>query len=164
MLRHSLAALAAAVAFSLAAPALAQNVHIGTPTGAISTAVKVPAGSEMIYVSGATPKAITPAADGKPADYGDTKTQTISVLENLKATLEAQGYTFGDVVMMRIYLVGDPKKGGVMDREGMMAAYTQYFGTAAQPNKPARVTIQIAALGSPTMLCEIEVQAARKPK
>jgi enamine deaminase RidA (YjgF/YER057c/UK114 family) len=31
-------------------------------------------------------------------------------------------------------------------------------------NKPARVTMQVAALVGPTMLAEIEVQAARAPK
>jgi enamine deaminase RidA (YjgF/YER057c/UK114 family) len=64
---------------------------------------------------------------------------------------------------MRISLVGDPAKGGRMDFAGMMEAYNQFFGTPAQPNKPARITVQVAALAAPGMLAEIEVQAAKPP-
>jgi enamine deaminase RidA (YjgF/YER057c/UK114 family) len=67
-----------------------------------------------------------------------------------------------DVAMMRVYLVGDPAKGGKMDFAGMMEGYNSFFGTLE--NKPARVTMQVAALVGPTMLAEIEVQAARAPK
>jgi enamine deaminase RidA (YjgF/YER057c/UK114 family) len=49
-----------------------------------------------------------------------------------------------------------------MDFDGMMKAYRKFFGTAEQPNKPARVTMQVAALVGPGMMCEIEVQAAKK--
>jgi enamine deaminase RidA (YjgF/YER057c/UK114 family) len=70
----------------------------------------------------------------------------------------------GDVVMMRVLLVGDPAKGGKMDFPGMMESYKTFFGTAEQPNKPSRITSQITALVQPGMLVEIEVQAARKPK
>jgi enamine deaminase RidA (YjgF/YER057c/UK114 family) len=43
----------------------------------------------------------------------------------------------------------------------MNAAYAKYFGTSAQPNKPARSTFQVAALVAAGALVEIEVQAAR---
>ena len=51
-----------------------------------------------------------------------------------------------------------------MDFAGMMEAYRAVFGTPAQPNKPARATVQVAALVAPGMLAEIEVQAVRAPK
>jgi enamine deaminase RidA (YjgF/YER057c/UK114 family) len=63
---------------------------------------------------------------------------------------------------MRVLLVGDPAKDGKMDFMGMMEGYKTYFGTAAQPNKPARITSQISALVADGMLVEIEVQAAKK--
>ena len=69
-----------------------------------------------------------------------------------------------DVVMMRVLLVGDPAKDGKMDFAGMMEAYKTFFGTAEQPNKPARITSQVASLVQPGMLVEIEVQAAKKVK
>ena len=63
--------------------------------------------------------------------------------------------------MMRVFLVADPAKDGKMDFAGMMAGYNQFFGTADQPNKPARITVQIAGLASPGSLVEIEAQAVK---
>jgi enamine deaminase RidA (YjgF/YER057c/UK114 family) len=152
-----------ALALIGAAGAHAQNVHTGDPKSAIATSVYVPAGSDMLYVSGLTADIANPTAPpGTKAAYGDTKTQTISTIGKLKAALEAQGFTLGDVVMMRVYLAGDPDLGGKMDFAGMMAGYRQFFGTPDQPNKPARVTTQVASLVGPGGLVEIEVQAARK--
>jgi enamine deaminase RidA (YjgF/YER057c/UK114 family) len=48
-----------------------------------------------------------------------------------------------------------------MDFAGMMASYTQFFGTPAQPNKPARSTVQVAALVAAGALVEIDVVAVR---
>ena len=62
------------------------------------------------------------------------------------------------------YLIGDPAKGGRMDFDGLMAAYSQFFGTAEQPNLPARSTVQVAGLVQPGMLVEIEVQLAKQAK
>jgi enamine deaminase RidA (YjgF/YER057c/UK114 family) len=42
-----------------------------------------------------------------------------------------------------------------------MRAYTKYFGTEEQPNKPARSAVQIAGLVRQNMLIEIEVVIAR---
>ena len=67
----------------------------------------------------------------------------------------------GDVVAMTVYLVGDPAKGGRMDFDGMMEAYSQFFGTKEQPNLPARSTVQIVGLVQAGMLVEIEVQVVR---
>lgn len=155
---------AAALGLALAAgsAAQAQNKHYGSPTSPISTAVFVPAGSDMLYVSGLTPDPIKPPATGEKPDFGNTETQVRSILGKIEKALTDGGFTLGDVVMMRIVLVGDPATGGMMDRAGMMKAYLEKFGTATQPMKPARITTQIASLGG--ILAEIEVQAAKKPK
>ncbi len=71
--------------------------------------------------------------------------------------------SLADVVMMHVYLVADPAKGGRMDFDGMMAGYRQFFGTPGQPNKPVRTTVQVAALVSPAIMVEIEVVAAKSP-
>jgi enamine deaminase RidA (YjgF/YER057c/UK114 family) len=63
--------------------------------------------------------------------------------------------------MMHVFLVGDPAMSNKLDFAGMNAAYAQFFGTKEQPNKPARTTVQVASLASPTALVEIEVVAAR---
>jgi enamine deaminase RidA (YjgF/YER057c/UK114 family) len=67
----------------------------------------------------------------------------------------------GDIVKMQAFLVGDPAKGGKLDFEGFMQGYTQFFGTPAQPNLPARSAMQVAALANPGFLVEIEVTAVR---
>lgn len=148
---------------ALAGAAHAENLHVNPTGGFISQAVKVPAGSEMLYVSGMTPPPLNAGAPaGTPPEFGDTKTQVQGVLKRIEAALTAQGYTWDDVVMMRVLLVGDPKLGGKMDFAGMMAAYNEVYGARAK--KPARITSQVGALVAPGMLAEIEVQAAKTPK
>jgi enamine deaminase RidA (YjgF/YER057c/UK114 family) len=164
----SVKALAAGLALALSALAFeapaaqAQVAHYGDPKAAIASSAFVPLGADTLYVSGMTPPVVDPAAPkGTKASFGDTKTQTLGVLQRLEDELKAHGMTFGDVVMMRVYLVGDPDMGGKMDFAGMMAAYTTKFGTPDQPNKPARVTTQVASLVGPGQLVEIELQAAK---
>jgi len=136
-------------------------VRGGDPKSAIASVVTVPAGYDTIYVSGMTPPVIDEKATGV-AKFGDTKTQTLGVLGRIETALKTQGATMADVVMMRVLLVGDPAKDGKMDFMGMMEGYKTYFGTATQPNKPARITSQITSLVADGMLVEIEVQAAKK--
>lgn len=156
-----LVALAAGLC-ALTSVAHAQDiVRGGDPKSPIASVVTVPAGYDMIYVSGMTPPVIDDKATGV-AKFGDTKTQTLGVLGRIEAALKSQGATMADVVMMRVLLVGDPAKEGKMDFMGMMEGYKTFFGTAAQPNKPARITSQISALVADGMLVEIEVQAAKK--
>jgi enamine deaminase RidA (YjgF/YER057c/UK114 family) len=153
--------LPAVLAALAATPAAAQVQRIGPPASPILQAALVPAGTDILYVSGITPPPISAA--GAPVQFGDTKTQTIGVLKRIEEILKAQGMGMGDVFMMRVLLVGDPAKESKMDFAGMMEGYNQFFGTAAQPNKVARITSQVAALVAPGMMVEIEVQAA-KPK
>ena len=85
---------------------------------------------------------------------------TRSVLNKLDAALAQRGLSLADVVMMRVFLVAPPGQPR-MDFAGMMRAYRERFGTAQQPNKPARSTMQVAGLVDPGWLVEIEVTAAR---
>ena len=148
-----------------AAASAADIVRHPLPNGStfpIAQAVEVPAGLTTVYLSGATPTPADPAAaQNSPAYWGDTRTQATAVFTRMKATLEGLGLGFGDVVSMTVYLVGDPATGGRMDFAGFMAAYSQHFGTAAQPRLPARSTVQVAGLVAPGMLVEVEVTAVR---
>jgi enamine deaminase RidA (YjgF/YER057c/UK114 family) len=158
----------AALVLALAIPAQAQAsdavIRHKTPGSnfPIAAAVEVPAGKTTVYVSGKVPSVVDASA---PRDsvtaYGDTKTQTISVLKIIEAQLKDLGLTMGDVVKMQVFLVGDPAKEGKMDFGGFMEGYSQFFGTEAQPNLPARSTMQVAGLVSPGFLVEIEVTAVR---
>lgn len=153
----------AAAAMAAAAPASAQVKIVAAPTAAIARAVVVPAGYTTAYVSGITPPVLNAGAPaGTAPEFGDTKTQTVGILKQIEEILKGEGFTMGDVVMMRVLLVGDPAKAGKMDFAGMMEGYKQFFGTEAQPNKPARITSQIVSLVQPGMLAEIEVQAVKK--
>ncbi len=128
----------------------------------IARVVQVPAGKTLYFHSGITPAPLdAKAAEGSPEYWGDTRTQALSVFGRIKQSLDSLGLSFKDVVAMTVYLVGDPAQGGRMDFAGFMSAYTQYFGTAEQPNLPARSTVQVAGLVTPGMLVEIEVQLAK---
>jgi enamine deaminase RidA (YjgF/YER057c/UK114 family) len=164
MTRFATLAAGLALAAGLTGAASAQDiVRGGDPKSAIASVVTVPAGYDTIYVSGMVPPMLDPKGDpALTATYGDTKTQTIGVLKRIEDALKSQGATMGDVVMMRVLLVGDPAKGGKMDFAGMMESYKTFFGTAEQPNKPSRITSQVAGLVAGGMLVEIEVQAAKK--
>ena len=118
---------------------------------------------DTLYVSGQlpAPTAGDPAKGIKPTIEGDTNAQTISTLKVIEGILKEQGLGMGDIVQMRVYLVGDPAQGGKLDFAGMNEAYKQYFGTKEQPTKPVRATIQAAALVVPNALVEIEVVAVR---
>jgi enamine deaminase RidA (YjgF/YER057c/UK114 family) len=139
--------------------------HIQEDDRPIATGVWV---GDILYLSGQLASPVTPAnaAKGTAAAYGDTETQTMSTLTKIQAALKTEGLTMGDVVMMHVYLAGDPAKGNKLDFPGMMAAYTRFFGTKDQPNKPARSAMQVAALAAPWALVEIEaiaVKSAGKP-
>jgi enamine deaminase RidA (YjgF/YER057c/UK114 family) len=147
----SAAVLAAAPITSvLAAPEIIRAGPAASPISGV-VVVRDAGGVDTAYASG------IPGS----AQAGDTKAQTIDSLTKLLAGLKAQGFGAGDIVMMRVFLVADPAKDGKMDFAGMMAGYNQFFGTADQPNKPARITVQIAGLASPGSLVEIEAQAVK---
>ena len=94
--------------------------------------------------------------------HTDTTSQTVGIIKDIQKLLESQKLTLGDVVMMRVYLGGDPAKGGKGDFGGMMAGYSQFFGTRDQPNKPARTTVQVVLpAGDRGALVEIDVIAVR---
>jgi len=157
--------LALALALVAAAPALAQDVtrhRIPNSDFPIARAVEVPAGRTTVYVSGAVPPVQDANAPATSiARFGDTRTQTVNTLRGIERTLRDLNLTHGDVVKMQVFLVGDPDRGGRMDFEGFMAGYREFYGTAAQPNLPARSVMAVAGLVNPGWLVEIEVTAVR---
>ncbi|MEO5774598.1 MAG: RidA family protein [Sphingomicrobium sp.] len=131
------------------------------PGAAIASSVEVPINARLVYVSGTVPDPVKPAAPpGSAGRFGDTEAQTRSILTKVEAELKKHGLGLGDVVMMRVFLVAPPGQQR-MDFAGMMRGYSAFFGTPAQPNKPARSTMQVAGLVDPGWLAEIEVTAAR---
>ena len=161
MQKHLCAAAILVTAAGLLDPVTAQQPvkRIQTATSGIASAVWV---GDMLYLSGQLPTPITPAdrTKGIAAVYGNTQAQAESTFTKIENLLKEQGLGMGDVVMMRVYMAADPME-NTLDFAGMNAAYAKFFGTAEQPNKPARSTFQVAALVAAGALVEIEVQAVR---
>lgn len=134
--------------------------RLGAAGAPISASAEVPADHRIVFISGTVPDPVdAAAAAGSPQRYGDTATQTRSILKKIETQLRQHGMGLGDVVMMRVFLVAPPGQAR-MDFAGMMSAYREVFGTAAQPHKPARSTLQAAGLVDPGWLVEIEATAA----
>src|SRR5437763_14321963 len=144
-MRMSTAVLSAVIALVGALPTFGQSVkHIQPSTpGGIATAVWA---GDVLYVSGQTASAQTPAdrASGKAAVWSNTEAQAENAFGKIETILKEQALTMADIVMMRVYMGADPAT-NKLDFAGMNAAYNKIFGTATQPNKPARTTGQVAA-------------------
>jgi 2-iminobutanoate/2-iminopropanoate deaminase len=99
---------------------------------------------ELLFCAGQIP--IDPATGNLVA--GDIKTQTERVLQNVKAILDDQNLSFGNVVKSTVFMTN------LADFAGMNEVYAKYFTT----DFPARSTIQVAALPKGANV-EIEVIA-----
>jgi enamine deaminase RidA (YjgF/YER057c/UK114 family) len=144
--------LAVALTVSLAASAqTTKRIPLANSELPISAAVWA---GDTLYVSG--------SLDPDLKTHTDTKSQTVGLIQDFQKLLESQKLSLSDVVMMHVYLAGDPAKDGKMDFDGMMAGYSQFFGTKDQPNKPARTTVQvILPAGVRGALVEIDLVAVR---
>ena len=128
----------------------------------IAAAVEVPAGKTLVFVSGMVPRVTNEQAPRNTiASFGDTRTQTVSVLQAIDQALQRINLAMKDVVKMQVFLVADPAKDNRMDFAGFMEGYTQFFGTPEQPYLPARSVMAVAGLVNPGWLVEIEVTAVR---
>jgi enamine deaminase RidA (YjgF/YER057c/UK114 family) len=161
-MKHAMLAAIALLLGVSAAQAEIVRTPIHNSTFPIAQAVRVSGDAVITYVSGQVPPVISKDADpGTPQAYGDTKTQTIGVLNRIKLILEGQGLGMADVIKMQVFLVHDSR--AAMDFKAFMEGYTQFFG-GAQPNLPARSVVGVAALANPGFLVEIEVVAAKDSK
>ena len=156
-----------AAAATAAAPASAAEIvrHTNPPPALILGGVTIPPGAEIVMLSGQLASPIDPAKPMSPTmtmdDFGDTKTQTISIFTKIKAALAKLGYSMSDIVKLTVFVAGDPKLGGKMDFNGFNDGYKMFFGTPENPNLVARSTVQVAALAGPNFLLEIEATAAK---
>ncbi len=133
-------------------------IYRGNSASPISSGVVVPA-KKLFYSSGrVAPVFDTVATASYRNKVGDTKKQSVAILDKLKADLATEGLSFRDVVFMRVYVAPD-KETGKHDFQGWFDAYAQYFGVAENPTKPARSTIGIAQLVNPDKFIEIEIVA-----
>ncbi|NWD03465.1 RidA family protein [Pseudomonas gingeri] len=149
-------------AASSAQAASIQRVPSTYPNSPILQSVTLPANAEVTYLSGLLPDPVdSKAAKDQVHAVGNTETQARAVLRKVETILAGQGLGLGDVVQLRIYLVGDPALGGKLDFDGLQTAFREFFGTDKQPLKPARTTVQVAGLVLPGALIEVETVAVK---
>jgi 2-iminobutanoate/2-iminopropanoate deaminase len=96
---------------------------------------------EWLVVSGQVP-----LRDGRLIEDQDIKAQTTQALSNLRALLEQEGASLGDVVKTTVFLVD------IADFGSMNEAYMEAFGD----HRPARSAFAVAAL---PLGARVEVEA-----
>ena len=99
-----------------------------------------------LYVSGQIPF----VPETMNLDYDCVKAQTKQSLENIKAILEAAGYTFKDVVRAGVFIKD------MNDFAAVNEVYAEYLGDV----KPARACVEVARLPKDVKV-EIEVIAVK---
>jgi len=99
------------------------------PIGPYSQAIKV---GNFMFISGQIP--LNPETG--QVISGDIKIQTKQVLENIRAILEAEGYSMENIVYVTVYLAN------IEDFPEFNLEYSKYF----QKDPPARVTVGVAQL------------------
>ncbi len=100
----------------------------------------------LVFVSG---QGATDPATGALAGL-DVATQTEQVFRNIRAILEAAGTDLAHVLRCGVFLVD------MRDFETMNAVYARVFGDY----RPARTTVQVAALPVPGLRVEIDAVAS----
>ena len=99
----------------------------------------------LVFVSG---QGATDPATGQPAGL-DIETQTEQVFRNIRAILEAAGTDLSHVLRCGVFLVD------MRDFDAMNAVYARVFGE----HRPARTTVQVAALPHAWLRVEIDAVA-----
>ena len=101
---------------------------------------------DFIFVSGTSARRADDSIAG-----ADIRTQTRSVIENIRDILAAAGAGLADVVEVSTFLVR------MDDFKGYNEVYGEFFGYQG----PARTTVAVAALPHPQLLIEIKAVAWR---
>lgn len=113
------------------------------PIGPYNQAVK---SGHLLFISGQIP--VDPATGALVP--GGIREQTIQVMENLKAVLEAAGGLPDSVIKTTVFLAD------LADFPAMNTIYAEYLG---EDNAPARSTVQVAALPKGAL---VEIEAIAK--
>lgn len=120
-----------------------EHINPGTPVaGPYTPGVKV---GNLLFVSG----------QGAKQGTTEIKEQTYSVLENIKAIVEAAGGTVANIVHIKVYL-RDMNDFGKMNR-----TYKKFFDDNGVTEKfPSRTTVEVSNLPVASMLLEIDAIAS----
>jgi 2-iminobutanoate/2-iminopropanoate deaminase len=110
--------------------------------------IVVSTGGATVYISGQ----VAWDANRQIGDHDDLGTQTRRALANVETAVRAAGGTRGDIVAMRIYIVGDQ----IRDDRPVQEALLEFFPA---DRLPASTWIGVPALANPDFLVEIEATA-----
>ncbi len=124
--------------------------ELSDPVGVFVHAARIPAGSDVIQVSGLTSR----ARDGSTHVPNDIKAQTRHILENLKKILAEADATLEDVAKVTVYITN-------MDHFGAIHEIRRQYFTKT---RPASTMVEVSKLVNNDMLIEIEAIAYTKPK
>jgi enamine deaminase RidA (YjgF/YER057c/UK114 family) len=129
-------------------PFEALRPQTGPPAqGHFTPVIRVPAGQDMVFISGLTARDESGAIVG----VGDPAEQTRQVCRNLVAYLAAANATLDDVVSLTVYLTD------ISHRDATSQARKEYFtGTP-----PTSTLVEVSALVHPDMLIEISAIAVQ---
>ena len=119
-----------------------EHINPGSPVaGPYTPGVKV---GNLLFVSG----------QGAKQGATEIKEQVYSVLENIKAIVEAAGGTVANIVHIKVYL-RDMNDFGKMNR-----TYKKFFNdNGVDENYPTRTTIEVSGLPVASMLLELDAIA-----
>ena len=123
-----------------------RDVH--APVGPYSHTAVVPAGTELVFISGQ----VGMRADGSvPADFAE---QAELTFQNLSACLAAHGLGLDAVVKLGVFVLPG------QDFKALRTARERHFGT----HRPTSTSVYVPQLAAPQFLLEIEAIAAKQPK
>ena len=125
------------------------NYHV--PVSTFTQAVIVPAGSDLVFVSGITARS---GPQGELVRDADIEVQSEVILENIGAILAEAGGTMDDVVKTTTFV----RDANQIDR--YRAVRDRYFGSTP----PASSIVEVSRLYDPAMLVEVEAIAAIGPR
>ncbi len=121
--------------------------NVVAPLGLYSHIVTVPAGSELLYLSGQLGVDIHGAA---PVTIDD---QAELVFYNIISLLESQGLAATDIIKLTTFIVAG------QDGQAVRNARIKYLGD----HRPASTAVYVTQLVDPAWLVEVDAVACRTP-
>jgi 2-iminobutanoate/2-iminopropanoate deaminase len=122
------------------------------PVGPYSHAITVPPNAEWLYISGQ----VSLDPDGRLVGRNDLSAQTKQIFANLKASLDAAGYGFPDVIKTTTFLTRSDDVAPY--RELRMSHYREHFPSGIYPTS---TLVVVRRLANEDFLLEIEAVAAK---
>jgi len=122
-----------------------RSEDLSEPAGVFVQATRVPAGSDVIRVSGLTSR----AKDGSTFAPNDIRAQTRHILENLTKILASVGATLDDVAKVTVYITD------MNDFDVIHEVRREFFVNT----RPASTMVEVSKLVHDDMLIEIEAVA-----